>query len=186
VRYAFTIMELMVSSVLIVLITLFLYSAIGSMTLSNKTLSQHDDVDQNKSKLFQLLYRDLLQAVSIESTETKDRHFHVVKLQTSNSLHEIDMPYVTYFVHTVENRLIRLEAAQEIDLPISYESRYAVHADVLSTDVSDFNLYLAKNVTVASDEDNTTADSNQTLSSSHLLYVNSKKWKIPLILEEAI
>lgn len=179
-------MELMVSSVLIVMITLFLYNAIASMTRSNATLVKHDDSDENRSKLFELLYRDLTQSISIETLETKDRHYHLVNLQTANSLHEIDMPYVTYFAHTDHDRLIRLEAAQKISLPVSYEMRNAVHADEIAQNITDFNIYLGKI------DDNQTIESNESKGSVQntpetiLLFLKEADSQKPLILELAI
>jgi len=185
-RKAFTLMELMVSIVLIVLIVLFLYSAIASMKISNKTLAKHDQQESNRTKIFELLYRDILESTSINSLPTKDRHFTTVELQTHNSLHQIAMPYVTYFVHTQKDALVRLEAAKKIVLPISYEDRFSIHADLLINEVTDFNVYLKISDQNQSKENNQSNSINSTISESTLLFLKTKTFKEPLLLELAI
>lgn len=179
-------MELLVSSVLIVMITLFLYNAIASMTLSNRTLAKHDDAEHNRSKIFDLLYRDLQESLHVKVEPTEDKHFAIVKLQTRNSLHEIAMPYVVYLIHTQNNALTRLEAAKEIVLPISYEDRFSVHADRLLEGVSDFNLYTATQEQNITAESNTTADANLSITNSVLLFLKVKNWSSPMLFELAL
>ncbi len=179
-------MELLVSSVLIVLITLFLYNAIASMTLSNRTLAKHDEIEHNRSKIFDLLYRDLLESLHVRVETTDDKHFSILSIQTNNSLHEIARPHVLYFVHTQNNALTRLEATREIVLPISYEERYSVHADVLLQNVTDFNVYTATQEQNESVETNATSDTNSTPPSALLLYLKAKNWVAPMLFELAI
>lgn len=179
-------MELLVSSVLIVMITLFLYNAIASMTLSNRTLAKHDETEHNRSKIFNLLYQDLLESLHIKVESTEDKHFSLVKLQTRNTLHGIAMPHVVYLIHTQDNALTRLEAAKEIVLPISYEERFNVHADRLLEGVSDFNLYTAMQEQNVTAESNATGDANATTTNSVLLYLKAKNWLSPMLFELAL
>ncbi len=180
-RHAFTIMELMVSSVLIVIITLFLYGAIGSMTLSNQTLALHDDADKNRSKLYQLLYRDFLQSISMKTSSTKDKHYTVVDLQTSNSLYNIDMPYVSYFVHSNQKELLRLESSKPIVLPVKYEDRFDIAVDTVAAEITAFNVYQSR-----SNEGNSSSDENASSDVSVLLYLKTKKGSSPFLLELTI
>ncbi len=154
-RHAFTLMELMVSIVLIALIVLFLFGAIASSKLSNDTLLKHTEKEQVRSELFELFYRDIMEAVSIQTVETKEKAFTLLQMQTSNSLYEIAMPYVTYFVHAQTHRLTRLESARKITLPIAYEAESFVMADVLLSDVSAFNVYAGTDDAAAEDNNNT-------------------------------
>ncbi len=201
-RKAFTLMELMVSIVLIVLITLFLFGAIASSKVSNDSLLTHTKSEQMRSELFELLYRDLLEALSIETHETKDRHFTILQMQTANSLYNIATPYVTYFVHSRTHQLTRLESARAINLPIAYEDENFVMADTLLPDVKAFNVYTARkqgsmtNI-IESDEmllpdDNNNSDENLSIEQNTtapekvttlLLYVEAKALEKPLLFE---
>ncbi len=185
-RKAFTLMELMISIVLIVLIVLFLYGAIASMKISNKTLAKHDNQESNRSKIFELLYRDILESRSINSLPTKDKHFNTVEMQTHNSLHQIAMPYVTYFVNSQKDALIRLEAAKKIVLPIAYEDRFAIHADLLINEVSDFNVYTKSTDKNQSKENNQSDNVNKDVSETILLFLNTNSLKEALLFELAI
>ena len=205
-RHAFTLMELMVSIVLIVLISLFLFGAIASSKLSNDTLIKHTAKEQLRSDLFELFYRDILEARSIQTIETKERTFTVLQLQTANSLYEIAAPYVTYFVHSRTNILTRLESARKINLPIAYEDENFVMADTLLSDVTAFNVYAAIKAPIADSNttnlgsSNDTNDTNQTnnttvqvpdtnattqniAAESYLFYLESSELKTPFLFE---
>ena len=186
-RSAFTLMELMVSIVLIVLIVFFLYGAIGSMKLSNKSLAKHDQQESNRTKIFELLYKDLIQSTSLQTLPTKDKKFTLVELQTKNSLHEIAMPYVTYFVNAQSDTLIRLEAAKKIVLPVPYEDRFAIHADAILNNVSAFNLYVSSADSNTTNEHSNSSDSNSTTATkSALIYIEAKSLEKNLLVELTI
>ena len=207
-RRAFTLMELMISIVLIALISLFLFGAIASSKLSNDTLLKHTKKEQLRSELFELLYRDVLEALSIQTLETKERAFTVLQMQTDNSLYEIAAPYVTYFVNSKTNVLTRLESAREIRLPIAYEDENFVMADTLLSDVNTFNVYSGRktlsvetnnsssinggstqdgndsnksNATSLPPDSNATTDHNT--SNSYLFYIQSSEFTTPLLFE---
>lgn len=136
-------MEMLVSVVLIVLITLFMYGAIAGSRQTTQTLSRHAGAENNRTLRYELLYRDILEALSVKPLKTKNRRFTIIKLQTRNSLYDIAAPHVIWYVNAQSHRLVRLESAQPIALPISYEREYAVHADAFADAVTDFNLYTA-------------------------------------------
>jgi len=158
-RRGFTLMELLVSVVLIALITLFMYGAIASSKQTGRTLSRHSDVEQNRTMLYALFYRDLIEAMSVEALPTQNRRFTVVQLQTRNTLYDIAAPYVTWYVHAQTHDLIRLESARPIPLPVSYEQKVFIHADRFATQAEDFNLYTAT-------DDNATAAGKSAASSA--------------------
>ena len=207
-RNAFTLMELLVSVSLLMLITIFMYSAIGSTKISNKVLARQAEEEQNRTMVFNLLYRDLFESFSIETILTKDKHYTLIEMQTHNTLHDITAPYVTYFVNSQSKKLIRLEAARKIVLPVKYEEKFAIHADVILAKVNDFNLYKSlddANITAPSnafanneapdsddeslssaDDVNTTADQESSGSHGYLLYLNSDTLSKPLLLELSI
>ncbi|MEA1918826.1 MAG: prepilin-type N-terminal cleavage/methylation domain-containing protein [Campylobacterota bacterium] len=177
----FTLMELMISVVLIVLIVLFMYGAVASSKLSNERILFHDTIEANRTKIFRLLYNDFLQSQNLVSEEGEKRNYNIVRMQTHNTLHQIPMPYVVYFVHSRTNALTRLEAARPIELPIKYDNQQSIHADIILKDVSDFNIY-----TGGSTETNSSEEQNTSTSSSHksmLIYLNKKSWSKSMLFE---
>jgi prepilin-type N-terminal cleavage/methylation domain-containing protein len=197
-RGAFTLMELLVSVALLAIITVFMYGAIASSKLSNEVLGRHSGKEHNRTMIFNLLYRDIFESLYVEATPTKEKHFTLVQMQTFNSIYDINAPYVTYYVDSQTDSLMRLEAARKIELPVKYEDRYAIHADVIMTKVSDFNIYKsiqetapvdkikkpnADNESLSSEEDiNKTVDANNT-KSSYLLYLKAKSLSKPFLFE---
>ena len=159
---AFTLMELLVSVVLIALITLFMYGAIASSKTTGKTLSRHGSMEHNRTLLYELFYRDLLEALWVKPLPTQNKRFTVVQMQTRNSLYDIAAPRVTYYVNAQSKQLIRLESSREIRLPVGYDDGPYIHADIMAGEVKDFNLYTATD----SDGNGTVAASSPSSSSS--------------------
>ena len=172
----------MISVVLIVIISLFLTEGITTLQRSNLSLKKHDDVEQNRFKVFNTLYTDLLSAKDLKVLPTKERRFHVIMMQTRNSFYNIAYPYVMYFVNADSLMLTRLESAYPITLPISYETRFGYKANAVLAEVSDFNLYLSA---PSRDVNRSKADKNTTASVTgfELLYLNAKSLKSPILLE---
>ena len=181
-RSAFTLMEMMISVVLIVIISLFFTEGITTLQRSNLSLKKHDDVEQNRSKIVNTLYIDLLSAKELKVLPTKERRFHVIMMQTRNSFYNIAYPYVMYFVNADTFTLTRLESAYPITLPISYETRFGYKANEVLHNVSDFNLYLSA---PSRDVNRSNPDKNATASVTgfELLYLNAKSLKSPILLE---
>lgn len=165
-KSAFTLIELIVSIILIGLIVVFLYSALAGSRKTKHSLERYSTAEQNRSKLYELLYRDLIESTELTPMTTRDERFTIMKLRTANSLYDIAMPYVTYYVHSQQKALIRLESARKIELPIPYEDKWFVYADWLVPKVNDFNVYTARlTTTTASSDDNSSssAESRGTL-----------------------
>jgi len=197
-RRAFTLMELLVSVALLAIITIFMYGAIASSKLSNEVLGRHSEKEHNRSMVFNLLYRDIFESISLEVFPTKEKRFTLVQMQTLNSIYDIAAPHVAYYVDSQTDSLMRLEAAKKIVLPVKYEDRYAVHADVIMNGVSDFNLYVGskepqasnsadaakvREVSLSSEEDKNTTAEEPASSSSYLLYIQAKLLKQPFLFE---
>ncbi len=187
-RKAFTLMELMVSIVLIVLITLFLFGAIASSKLSNDTLLKHSTIEIQRMELFELFYRDIMEAINIKPLDSKDKHFNIITMQTQNSLYNIATPHVTYYVNSKTNVLTRLESAREITLPIKYVVVNFVLASELLKEVTAFNFYgKSKEISEDNNEsDNNESDNNITAQGtleSCLIYIDAPQFKKPFLFE---
>ncbi len=179
-------MELMVSIVLIVLITLFLFGAIASSKLSNDTLLKHSTAEVVRMDLFELIYRDVMESIEIKPLESKDKHFSIIKMQTQNSLYSIAAPYVTYYVNSQTNTLTRLESAREINLPIKYEDENFVMVDELLSEVSAFNFY-TNTIKNSSKDNNNSMENNITAPAielvKNLIYIKATSLKEPMLVE---
>jgi hypothetical protein len=175
-------MELMVSIVLIVLIVLFMYGAVASSKLSNERLQVHDEMEANRTKIFTLLYNDILQSKDLKSEKTSNRKYSLLSMQSKNTIYQVAMPYIVYFVHSRSKELIRLEAAHPIELPIKYDDKRYIHADIILSDVTDFNIYTSSENNTTKADQNTTLSSHQTL----LIYLKQKSWLKPMLFELSI
>jgi len=199
-RTAFTLMELLISVVLVALLALFLYGALGGSRATNLTMKTHADAEAERLKQYALLYRDCVESYTFAASPTNDKHYQFLQMQTQNSLYDIAAPYVTYYVHAETLKLIRLESALPINLPVSYDDRMHIHADVIATDVTDFNIYTAKKKETADTNASNTQSGGSSTSgttegatamggeraiSTHLLYLKRKGTQQPLLMELA-
>ncbi len=193
-RDAFTLMEMLVSVVIIVLITLFMYGAIASSRLTSRTLGHHAAVENNRTMLYELLYRDIIEALKVEPLPTQNRRFTIVNLQTRNSLYDIAAPHVVWYVNAQSRKLIRMESSLPISLPVRFEQKTFIHADAFASSVTDFNLYAVqtteKNATNTQEqntsmENNSSKEDNSTQYDHFLLYMNTEN-KPNIMLELAL
>jgi type II secretory pathway component PulJ len=177
-------MELLISVFLISLISLFMISAIGTTKQTNSRLVSHHKADVERDKVFSLIYQDIMQSYEINISQTQDRRFQTLSMQTSNSLYDIAAPYVVYFVNSQTNVLTRLESAINISLPVRYEEEHLIYADAIVKEVDDFNLYRSNkktddlNITDTNSSDTNTAKAKL---HEHLIYLNSRIWPKPML-----
>lgn len=192
VRRGFTLMEMMISVVLIVIISLFLTEGITALQHSNRSLKAHDDKEVVRHKLFSLLYYDLLEAQNVTILPTKERRYQVIQMQSSHSIHRISHPYITYYVRSDTLDLIRLASAYPIKLPIAYELQQQLKADIVAKEVSDFNLYpsagtlakeAAKKAKASAKKNKNDTNATKAFTRSYLLYLNAKGLDSALMFE---
>ena len=138
-KKAFTLIELMISVVLLSLIVTFLYHALAQLQNSNAQFiksTQNNTMTENSVKL---LYNDFFNAISIQWLE-KNSDKDVLILQTSNSLHNMTFPYVIYRIYKDEQTLRRIESPVE---KVDYvQKRFRFNAMI--KDVKTFRVYEQK------------------------------------------
>jgi prepilin-type N-terminal cleavage/methylation domain-containing protein len=137
-RSAFTLVELMISVALTAIVLLFLYRALDVQRISNETASRSSKTILERTALYKLLYADLIEAKWIKREPLSNKDYSLLFMRTSNSLHQIPLPYVVYFVHENNRTLVRLESAYELKFPISGELVKYVFADKLLEKVRKF------------------------------------------------
>ena len=187
-RHAFTLMEMMVSVVLIVMITLFLSEAVTSLRFSNVKLKEHDAVDENRSRLMKMLYEDIFITDTIDIFETENKRYDVLQLFGAKSYYGIAGVHVLYYVKKENRALIRLESPKAIKLPVPYEDRFVIKSDVLLKNVSDFSIVRGKASVPVKQQASSKSDTNTTAAKakqqgSILLFVASQQMPKSLILE---
>ena len=138
---AFTLIEVIVSVVLLSLMITYLYNALGVLQNSNSSLLSKEKQLDTRDFLFGLLYKDLFEATSTTITSTQSKDFDILKIKTPNSLHDISTPNVIYVVVKEEKKLIRIESPYTFALPIPMESTYMMYADEVAKEVEFFKLY---------------------------------------------
>ncbi len=111
-RKAFTLVELMISIILLSLIVSFLYQSVAQLQSSNQQFIKHTDSIQKREEVLKLLYNDFINANTIDWSE-KERDLDVIAMQSSHTLHAMTQPYLTYKVYRDENTLRRIESPLE-------------------------------------------------------------------------
>jgi hypothetical protein len=119
----------------------YLYNALGVLQNSNSSLLSKGKQLDTRDFLFGLLYKDLFEASSTTITSTQSKDFDILKLKTTNSLHDMTTPNIIYIVVKEDKKLIRIESPYAFALPIPIESTYMLYADEIATDVEFFKIY---------------------------------------------
>ena len=111
-RKAFTLIELMISVLLLSLIVTFLYQSVAQLQTSNLQFLEKTDKLQKREALVRLLYNDFINASSVKWFDKNDKSDAII-MQTSNSFHNMSQPFVLYKVYKDENSLQRIESPVE-------------------------------------------------------------------------
>ena len=142
-KRAFTLVEILVSVVLLAMISLFVSSLTYQTTKNNKIYENSVKKDLKLEKVVDALYRDIIQLLSI-NVKSYDR-YSVLQMKSKNSIHGIEEPYVTWLVLKQNDTLIRLESAKQIVLPIKQELKHRIFIDRVISDCKNFSVNLSKN-----------------------------------------
>ena len=142
-KRAFSLIELIISIILIALIVGYLFQTLKVLDSSNKSLKTHSQTRQYIRKIKKIFILDIMQATKIKLRRTKNKNFDFLELEsTNNSLHNLSMPKVTYFI-TNKHSLIRVEGFN-YQLPLNSDTLYKVKFDEVIKDVKLFKIYKGK------------------------------------------
>jgi len=137
---AFSLVELIISIVLLGIIATFLYSTVSNLEKTNKIFAANEKKLSEKEKIVDLLYDDLFSANSLA---LKGQQYSLISMQTSNSLYDIAQPYVTWLVSKENNTLLRLESTREFKNTDSQSMDY-VHITKVRENCELFKIYQSK------------------------------------------
>jgi len=140
-RRAFTLIELMVSIALTVIVVLFLYKALATQEISNKVLAKNATSLHQTDQIFELLYRDFLESNETKIATTFSKDYNILYLATKNSLHDIPVAHVVYYVNAKDKTLVRIESAYPIKLPVDLEKIKYIFADPLIKKITKFRVF---------------------------------------------
>jgi prepilin-type N-terminal cleavage/methylation domain-containing protein len=142
-KYGFTLIEILVSVVLIGLISIFATSLIYQAKQDSKMFEKRV-VSRDKTELLdEVLYKDIFQAKTIKASNNKK--YDVLYIKSKNSIYGIAEPYIVWLVLRNDNTLIRMESAREITLPIKEEYKKYIFLDKVSKNCESFSVNISKN-----------------------------------------
>lgn len=134
----------MVAITLTIVIVLFLYKTLATQTKANKVIQKHFDTFTQKELLYHLFELDFARARKIQIQKSFNKDYNILFLETKNSLHEIPLSYVVYYVNAKNRTLVRLESAYPIHLPVSMENVKFIFADTLLSHIQKFRIFTSK------------------------------------------
>lgn len=172
-RRAFTLLELMVSVLLLFLIVFFLGRSYATLKTATETGERHEASQSRSHALSQLLVRDILQANELNITAGRD--FDVLSLrQVRHSLYGRSRSEVVYAVTKPEKQLIRLEDDRAIALPVSPADAYGVDFLTLPGALKSFKVIKSQKKK---------EDGNETKGCTLLIFLEPDSKQEPLLLE---
>ena len=136
-KRAFSLVELIISVVLLGIIVTFLYTTVSNLEKTNSIFAANEKALSDKEKVVDLLYDDIFTANSLE---LKGVDNSLVSMQTSNSLFDIAKPFVTWLVVKEKNSLLRFESIKEFKNINSQNSDY-FHISVVGENCEVFKIY---------------------------------------------
>jgi len=142
IKRAFTLVEILVSVVLLGLISIFTSSLIYQTNDNNKIYEKKVKEISKVDTVIDTLYRDILQSTS-NDIKSYNR-YSILKLKSKNSLYGIEEPYISWLVLKQDNTLVRLESASKITLPLKNELLANVFMDKALTSCEHFSINLSK------------------------------------------
>ena len=112
-KKSFTLIEILISIVLLSIIVIFLYQTLDMSEKSNKFFHSKLSIKQNKTKIKKLIFYDIIYAKTIVMIEDKNRNT-ILKINTSNTYHNSFFLNTTYLL-SKENNLLRIESKKVFD-----------------------------------------------------------------------
>ena len=140
-RRAFTLIELIISVVLLFLIVFFLVNNYQTLKNAAALSTKHETQEAFMEDFVNLISKDLLQAKSIAVKSGKNTDIVYIE-ETTNSLYGKSRTNVSYAVLREANELIRIESIAPITLPQpSASASYAHDFLVIDRKFTTFKVY---------------------------------------------
>ncbi len=134
-KRAFTLIEILVSIILLTIVMLGLYSVLKNQRRSVSAIKHHLDKSLNNDRAIMVLYNDILKSdgnITIINSQLDT----ICLNSTSNSLYGLDIAKVCWLVLKSENRLIRIEG-NSYKLPLGLEDKVEIDTIVKGVNLFD-------------------------------------------------
>jgi len=141
-RKAFTLIELMISVSILSIMMIFLYKSYASVNMSNKFYEKEVELIKLQQLKKKIIFLDFSLAESKSTTIlNQDKEVDIVFLQSSNSMHRMYNPYVSYVVNN--SKLYRLESLKPFfTYPLSMDVEFSAEC---FGEVNSFRVYKSDN-----------------------------------------
>ncbi len=139
-KKAFTLIELLISVFLLGLIVNFLYSAVANLQKTNLIFYDKSTQLQKKQKLLDLIYDDIFLAKSIKISGVKNSFLDI---QTSNSIYDIEYPYVSWVLSKKNDTLMRFESVLKFQ-DMTSDNNHLYHITQIGQNCERFHIYQSK------------------------------------------
>lgn len=124
-KKGFTLIEVLISVVILSIMMLFLYKSYASLNYSNKFYKAEVQLIKEEQLLKKVIFLDFsLALISSTTIMNQDKNSDIVMLQSTNSLHRMYNPYITYIIN--KSKLYRLESLKKLTFPFDAESDFIV------------------------------------------------------------
>jgi hypothetical protein len=107
-KKSFTLVEVLISIVLLSIIVIFLYQTLDMNEKSNKFFHLKLSIKKNKIKIKKLIFYDIIYSKTVEISEDKNNNT-ILKLYTTNTYHNSFFLNTAYLL-SKENNLLRIES----------------------------------------------------------------------------
>jgi len=137
-RQAFTLIEMLISVVILSIMMLFLYESYAALNRSNVFYKEKATVIKDNELKKRILYLDFSVALN-KSVRilNQDNNEDIVYMQSANSLHKRYNPYVAYIAK--DEKLYRLESLKEFrEYPFGVDTEF--EADYMG-EIDSFRVY---------------------------------------------
>lgn len=139
-KKAFTLIEVVISIILLGIIFTFLYTTIDSLKQQNNHYIKKADSIKKEKKIFALFNLDIAQAIGSISITHASR-YDLMQFKTKHSIYEIIEPSVLYFVSKKEHALVRVESLEPFKLDNKEQIvKTFLYADILATNTTSFKI----------------------------------------------
>ena len=138
-KKAFTLIEVLMSIVLLTLVMFALFKNLSVVKKSTKNLQEHLKKSQKDLNSYKILYLDILQMVDKIEIISKEKNYDRVCFATKNSLYNLSTAHICWVVSKHENTLMRIENNKKFSLPLRGEP--SLQKDIIKKNIKIFKLY---------------------------------------------
>ena len=136
-KKGFTLLELLISIILIGILVPTIYSTISTLQESNITIKDHLNKTKKEMKVFNTLFIDLLSSDAKLKINKKNKDYHSFCMKSNNTIYLSEKATVCWGVLRENNQLFRVEG-NFIDLNLIEEKLFEV--DLLVKNIENFNI----------------------------------------------